>query len=103
VGLLFQIPVGVLALTRLRVVTTAQLRKNRGYVILAIAILAAVVTPTPDPFTMTITMLPLLVLFELSILLARVFEPKAGTSRWDFGEDDEDDDEGTAVPPPALS
>src|SRR3954468_3200825 len=103
VGLLFQIPVGVLALTRLRVVTTTQLRKNRGYVVLAIAILAAVVTPTPDPFTMTITMLPLLVLFKLSNLLARIFEPKAGTSRWDFGEDDEDDDEGTAVPPPALS
>ena len=71
VGLLFQIPVGVLAVTRLGIFTPGQLAKNRGYVILAIAVLAAVATPTPDPVTMTLAMAPLIVLFELSILLAR--------------------------------
>jgi sec-independent protein translocase protein TatC len=71
VGLLFQIPVGVLAITRLGILTPRQLAKNRGYVILGIAILAAVATPTPDPVTMTLAMAPLIVLFELSILLAR--------------------------------
>ena len=71
VGLLFQIPVGVLAVTRLGIFTPKQLAKNRGYVILAISILAAVATPTPDPVTMTLAMAPLIVLFELSILLAR--------------------------------
>jgi sec-independent protein translocase protein TatC len=71
VGLLFQIPVGVLAVTRLGIFTPRQLAKNRGYVILAISILAAVATPTPDPVTMTLAMAPLIVLFELSILLAR--------------------------------
>lgn len=70
IGLLFQIPVGVLAITRVGGVTVKQLRKNRGYVILAIAILAAVVTPTPDPVTMGVAMGPLLILYELSILLA---------------------------------
>jgi sec-independent protein translocase protein TatC len=74
VGLLFQIPVGVLAVTRLGIFTPRQLAKNRGYVILAIAVLAAVATPTPDPFTMTLAMAPLIVLFELSILLARWIE-----------------------------
>ena len=39
--------------------------------ILGIAVLAAVATPTPDPVTMTLAMAPLIVLFELSILLAR--------------------------------
>lgn len=73
-GLVFQVPVAVMALTRLEIVSTAQLRRNRGYVILAIAVIAAVVTPTPDPVTMLITMAPLVVLFELSILLARVLE-----------------------------
>jgi sec-independent protein translocase protein TatC len=72
-GLLFQIPVAVLALTRVGIVTTAQLRKNRGYAILVIAVLAALL-PTVDPVTMLIEMIPLVVLFELSILLARVFE-----------------------------
>jgi sec-independent protein translocase protein TatC len=71
IGLLFQIPVGVLAVTRLGIFTPKQLANNRGYVILGIAIVAAVATPTPDPVTMTLAMAPLIVLFELSILLAR--------------------------------
>ncbi len=73
-GLVFQVPVVVMGLTRLRIVNTRQLRKNRGYVILAISVIAAVVTPTPDPVTMLITMAPLVLLFELSILLAWVLE-----------------------------
>jgi sec-independent protein translocase protein TatC len=88
-GVLFQIPVGVLAVTRLGVVTTTQLRHARGYVIVGFAIVAAVVTPTPDPFTMLIAMAPLVILFELSIWLARAFEPK-GPSRWSW-HDDEDE------------
>jgi sec-independent protein translocase protein TatC len=92
-GLLFQIPVGVLAVVRLQILTTRQLRKSRGYALIIFAIVAAVVTPTPDPFTMLIALAPLVVLYELSILLARVFEPK-GPSRWAFFQaDDEDDDD----------
>jgi len=94
IGLLFQIPVGVLAITRLGIFTPRQLAKNRGYVILGIAIVAAVATPTPDPFTMTLAMGPLIILFELSILLARWLErvsPRAKSSRW--GDDDEQDDD----------
>jgi sec-independent protein translocase protein TatC len=90
VGLLFQIPVGVLAITRLGIFTPRQLAKNRGYVILAIAILAAVATPTPDPFTMTLAMAPLIVLFELSVLLARWIErvkPAAGDADDEYGAD----------------
>ena len=74
IGLLFQVPIGVLALTRLGIVTPRQLRKNRGYVVLGVAVVAAVVTPTPDPVTMLITMAPMVVLFELSILLASALE-----------------------------
>jgi sec-independent protein translocase protein TatC len=74
VGLLFEVPILVLALTRLEIVTPRQLRKNRGYVVLGVAIVAAVVTPTPDPVTMLLTMAPMLVLFELSILLASILD-----------------------------
>lgn len=74
IGLLFQIPVGVLAVTRLGVISARQLAKNRGYVILGLSIVAAVATPTPDPVTMLVAMAPLVVLFELSVLLARIFE-----------------------------
>jgi sec-independent protein translocase protein TatC len=68
-GVLFQIPVGVLGLTRLGITTPEKLRKNRRYAILGCAVLAAIL-PTIDPVTMLIEMVPLVVLYELSIVLA---------------------------------
>ena len=90
IGLLFQIPVGVLAVTRLGVISARQLAKNRGYIILLLAVVAAVATPTPDPVTMLIAMAPLVILFELSIILARIFERRAESraqSEWDEDDD----------------
>jgi sec-independent protein translocase protein TatC len=74
-GLGFQVPVGVLALTRLGVLTAATLRENRRYAIVTIAVLAALL-PTLDPLTLLLEMLPLLALYELSVQLARIFEPR---------------------------
>jgi sec-independent protein translocase protein TatC len=91
-GVLFQIPVGVLAIVRLQILSTRQLRAYRGYALILFAVVAAVVTPTPDPFTMLIAMAPLVVLYEVSIILARLFEPE-GPSRWSFFEADDDPDE----------
>jgi sec-independent protein translocase protein TatC len=71
-GIVFQIPVGVLALTRMGVVTIEQLRANRRYAIVALAVLAMLL-PGTDPVTMLICLVPLLILYELSILLASVF------------------------------
>jgi sec-independent protein translocase protein TatC len=91
IGLMFQIPVGVLAVTRLGIISARQLARNRGYVILGISIVAAVATPTPDPVTMLVAMAPLLVLFELSVILARIFERRraaaAPDDRWDSDDD----------------
>jgi len=91
-GVLFQIPVGVLAIVRLQILTVRQLRAYRGYALILFAVVAAVVTPTPDPFTMLIAMAPLVVLYEISLVLARIFEPK-GPSRWSFLQADDDPDE----------
>ena len=70
-GLIFQLPLAIIAVTRLGIVNVEQLSENRRYAYLAIAILAAAL-PGVDPVTMLIEMVPLLVLYELSILLARV-------------------------------
>ena len=70
VGLLFQIPIGVLSVTRLGIITPEQLAKNRRYAILIIAVVAMLL-PGTDPITMLISMLPLYLLFEGSLLLAR--------------------------------
>lgn len=80
-GLVFQLPLAVLAVTRLGIVSVDQLRANRRYAYLVIAILAAAL-PGVDPITMLVEMVPLLVLYELSILLARALEgPAGGESR----------------------
>jgi sec-independent protein translocase protein TatC len=68
-GVLFQLPVGVLALTRLGVLTPAQLRGNWRYAVVTISVIA-VLLPGTDPVTTVIEMVPMLVLYGLSILLA---------------------------------
>jgi sec-independent protein translocase protein TatC len=70
-GLVFQLPLAILTLTRVGIVSVAQLSENRRYAYLAIAVLAAAL-PGIDPVSMLIEMVPLLALYELSILLARV-------------------------------
>jgi sec-independent protein translocase protein TatC len=75
-GLLFQVPIGILAVTRVGIVTPRQLRKNRRYAILVIAILAMLL-PGQDPVTMLMMMAPLVVLFEGSILLAALIDRRA--------------------------
>jgi|SRR5215204_5100826 len=76
-GLIFQLPLGILAVTRLGIVKVEQLSSNRRYAYLAIALLAAAL-PGVDPVSMLIEMVPLLLLYELSILIARAFgTPKA--------------------------
>ncbi len=72
VGILFQIPVAVLAVCRLGIVTPEQLTANRRYAVLIIAI-AAMLLPGTDPVTMLISMAPLYALFEFSLILARAF------------------------------
>lgn len=76
-GLLYQVPVGILALTRLGITTPAGLRRNRRYAILGCAVLAALL-PTIDPVTLILEMVPLIVLYEVSILLAVAFGQPAG-------------------------
>src|SRR3954453_18450929 len=83
-GLVFQLPVGILALVRMHVVTVRQLRRNRRYAIVILAVVAMVL-PGTDPVSMLVEFVPLLALYELSILLASIF----GRS-WETAEDDAD-------------
>jgi sec-independent protein translocase protein TatC len=71
-GLLFQVPVAILAVTRAGVVTPRQLRRNRRYAIGACALVAAVLPG--DAITMLLEVVPLYLLFELSVLLASIAE-----------------------------
>ncbi|MEA2368707.1 MAG: sec-independent protein translocase protein TatC, partial [Thermoleophilaceae bacterium] len=68
-GIVFQLPVFLLGLVKMGITTPAKLRKNRRYAILVIAVVAAAL-PGVDPVSMLIEMVPLVLLYELSILLA---------------------------------
>jgi sec-independent protein translocase protein TatC len=71
-GLVFQVPVGILAATRAGVVTPKQLRHNRRYAILACGAVAAFLPG--DAITLLLETIPLYLLFEVSLLLASFFE-----------------------------
>ncbi len=70
-GFVFLLPVVVWLLSKLDIINYRWLEKNRKYAILVIFILAAVLTP-PDAFSQVMMGLPLIVLYELSIIVARV-------------------------------
>jgi sec-independent protein translocase protein TatC len=86
-GIVFQMPVVILAMTRVGIVDAQKLAKNRRYAILVCAVVAAAL-PGVDPVSMLLEMLPLVVLYELSILLSRVFGRRSGevVERWASAE-----------------
>ncbi len=77
-GLSFQMPIIVYVLSRVGLVNGPTLRRQWRIAIVAIAVLAAAITPSIDPVTMMLTMAPLLLLYFLSIVLAY-----AGFSRFE--------------------
>ncbi len=78
IGLSFEIPLVIAALARVGLITAGQLVQGWRVAVVAVAVLAALVTPTADPVNMALVMAPLFVLYLLSILLAALVrrEPK---------------------------
>ena len=70
IGLLFEFPTVVLALSAIGIIDRAWLRKGRRYAVIAVMVLAALITPS-DPFSMFVLAVPLYGLYEFSILLSR--------------------------------
>lgn len=70
-GLMFQLPIVILVLTKGGIVNTAFLRTYRRHALLAIVLAAAILTPSPDMFSQIIVAAPIYGLYELSIILAR--------------------------------
>lgn len=71
-GVSFEMPIIMYFLARLGIVTAAVLRENWRYAVVGVAVLAAIITPSIDPVTMMLTMAPLLVLYVMSIFLAKI-------------------------------
>lgn len=71
-GLAFETPLAMFFLTKLHVVSVDRLRSFRRYALVLAFIVGAIITPTPDPINQTAVSVPLYLLFEIGILLARL-------------------------------
>ncbi len=70
-GIVFELPFVTWILSKMGLVTSGFLKKYRRQAVVTLLVLAAIITPTGDPFTLMVVFVPLYVLYELSILLAR--------------------------------
>lgn len=71
VGLTFETPLVIFFLAKIKVVNVQKLKSFRRFAIVGAFVIAALVTPTPDPINQSIVALPIIVLYELGIFLAR--------------------------------
>ncbi|MGC2064006.1 MAG: twin-arginine translocase subunit TatC [Thermodesulfovibrionales bacterium] len=75
-GAIFELPLVILFLVRFGFMTPDTLAKNRRYAILFAFIAGAILTPTPDAFNQTLMAVPIIILYEIGILVARVLYRK---------------------------
>jgi sec-independent protein translocase protein TatC len=75
-GILFEMPMVAFILSRFGIISVKRMKRYRRHSIVAILILAAVLTPTPDPISQLIFAAPLFVLYEISIIIAKIGERK---------------------------
>jgi len=75
-GICFELPVFLLLMAKMGIISLAILTKNRKYALLISFLIAAVVTPTPDMFTQCTLAIPLYILYEISIILIKIFVNK---------------------------
>jgi sec-independent protein translocase protein TatC len=76
-GLVFELPIVVFFLTKVGILTPSFMKKNRKYVLVILLTVAAIITP-PDIFSQIIVTIPLMLLYEFSILVSnQVFKKQA--------------------------
>lgn len=72
-GLVFELPLVMLFLSKIGLLTPAFFTRNRKYAILLAFFIAAVLTPTPDIFNQCVMAIPLIILYEIGVLVVRIF------------------------------
>ncbi|MDA0220525.1 MAG: twin-arginine translocase subunit TatC [Proteobacteria bacterium] len=92
-GISFQLPLVVTLMARMGMATSKGLREKRKYAIVAVFILAAIITP-PDPFSQLGLAIPLLILYEVAIVCARFVERSKARNRAEADAEGGDDAEG---------
>jgi sec-independent protein translocase protein TatC len=78
-GVVFELPVVLVFLTRMGIVTPQSLAKNRKYAVVLAFVIAAFLTPTPDAFNQSLMALPIVILYEAGIWASRIAGVKKGS------------------------
>lgn len=71
-GIMFQMPLVVIFLTKTGIITPQWLVRNRKYVVLIVFVLAGILTPGPDIFSQFMMAVPALILYEIGILISKL-------------------------------
>ena len=87
-GAVFEMPVVIIAAVRMGIVKTQFLRKNWRYAIVINAVIAMVATPSQDAFSFIAMFIPLEILYEISLLIARVMEKRRAATASQPADDD---------------
>jgi len=100
-GIVFELPAATYVGAKLGLITAPTLRRFRKHALIVNAVLAAALTPSPDPFSMILMAVPMLLMYEVSILIARFVNPvisheealEASPLSDRLPEEDDDEDE----------
>ena len=92
-GLVFELPAATYVCAKLGLIDANLLKKYRKHAVVGNTILAAAITPSPDPFTMIMLAIPLLIMYELSIVIARYVNPTTEVTAHELARTDDSDDE----------
>ena len=71
-GIIFEMPIVMFTLAKLKILNPRKVAKYRRYVILAVVVIAAIVTPTGDPANLALVAVPMYLLFEFGLILGRL-------------------------------
>ncbi len=96
-GIVFELPAATLVGAQFGLITASFLSKYRKHAIVINAVLAAALTPSPDPFSMMLMMIPMVLMYEISILIARLVNPVAPEEELPAEQEDDEDKREDAV------
>jgi sec-independent protein translocase protein TatC len=90
-GIVFELPAATYVGAKLELIDASLLKRYRRHAIVANTVLAAALTPTPDPFSMILLAIPMILMYELSIVIARYVNPTPEVAVHELATDEDED------------
>jgi sec-independent protein translocase protein TatC len=101
-GIVFELPAATYVAAKLELVDAPLLKKYRKHAIILNTVLAAALTPGQDPYSMILMAVPMIVMYEISILIARYVNPTTEVTAHELVRDDEDEGEESETEEPDI-